>query len=132
MNSKKGKRACSLPAFWAVQAGMLCLLAGLYLAVRYGGLRVPCLFSRLTGLCCPGCGNTRAVFACMRFDFLGALKSNLLFPLEFAYIGWVWISASVNWYRKGKFRYSSPSYWIDLSVLAAILIWGIVRNIIGM
>src|SRR5471030_1085826 len=38
-----------------------------------------CLFHQLTGLNCPGCGMTRALYALLHGDFLLALKDNALF-----------------------------------------------------
>lgn len=38
----------------------------------------PCVFHRLTGLYCPGCGNTRALAALLRGDVAGSLAWNVL------------------------------------------------------
>lgn len=37
-----------------------------------------CQFHRLTGLNCPGCGMTRAVYALLHGEFLAALRDNAL------------------------------------------------------
>ena len=39
-----------------------------------------CVFHRVTGLYCPGCGGTRAMHALVHFDLAGALAMN---PLPF-------------------------------------------------
>jgi hypothetical protein len=40
-----------------------------------------CLFHSLTGLNCPGCGSTRALYALLHGNFRLALKDNALFVL---------------------------------------------------
>ena len=45
-----------------------------------------CQFHRLTGLNCPGCGMTRAVYALLHGEFLAALRDNALFV---GTLGWV-------------------------------------------
>lgn len=41
-------------------------------------ITIPCLFKSITNIPCPGCGLTRAFLAIMKFDFLSALKYNLV------------------------------------------------------
>ena len=58
-------------------------LASLILSAAFGGLLIfikgaqitlpPCLFFRLTGLYCPGCGGTRACIALLHGHFLRSL-----------------------------------------------------------
>ena len=38
-----------------------------------------CAFHELTGLNCPGCGATRALYALLHGDFLTAMRDNALF-----------------------------------------------------
>ena len=40
-----------------------------------------CLFHKITGLNCPGCGGTRSVYALLHGDIPLALKDNALFVL---------------------------------------------------
>lgn len=47
----------------------------------YGGPFLPCVFLELTGLWCPGCGATRAVYALMHLDLAGALRMNAFLVL---------------------------------------------------
>lgn len=92
------------------------------------GIMIPCVFNKFTGLECPGCGNTRAVIALARLDFKKAFFYNPIFPLEFFYIGWVYVIASIN-YMKGKcFSYQPPIKLMDIIFLAVFLLWGIIRN----
>jgi hypothetical protein len=58
----------------------------------------PCLFHRMTGLHCPGCGATRAVYALLHLHLGEAVKKNVLFviALPFLIVGcargvWAWL-----------------------------------------
>ena len=50
---------------------------------------VPCLTHALTGLYCPGCGNTRALHALLHLRFPEMLHDNLLFPLTAVAVLWL-------------------------------------------
>ena len=97
----------------------LFLLLVAYFAVAYAVMDyfdIPCIFVRLFGIECPGCGMTRALFAVLRFDFLQALKYNVVIffmPYVFLYIfcdfkhkahkyilGFIAIVAMINWLIK--------------------------------
>ena len=100
-----------------------------FLVLAFFEIRIPCIFKELTGLNCPGCGNTRATVALFKLDFKEMLKYNLLYPLQIAYILQVGIVMCVNYFKKGKFEYHSKSYIIDLVFLIVLVAWGIIRNL---
>jgi hypothetical protein len=54
-----------------------------------------CQFHRLTGLNCPGCGATRALYALLHGEVLTALRDNALFVLALAAAGLrgIWLAA---------------------------------------
>ncbi|MBR5296124.1 MAG: DUF2752 domain-containing protein [Clostridia bacterium] len=95
------------------------------------GFKILCPFSQLTGLLCPGCGNTRATLALLRLDWKEALHFNLLYPLEMLYLFRIYILCSKNFIENGKFRYHTRPDWIDITCLFAILIWTVARNILA-
>jgi len=75
----------SKPAYRRRSAAFIstvCLGATIFLAL-FGRALAPfmpgCAFHAVTGLHCPGCGATRAVFALLRGDFSAAISLNALF-----------------------------------------------------
>lgn len=120
--SKRIKRLALAGGFLVAVGAILCVLA-------LKGVRIPCLFYELTGgLLCPGCGNTRAVVALLQLDLFKALSYNPLFPLEFFYIFFVFFFCCRNYLKNGRFSYRATPCFLDYFVLAAILIWWILRN----
>ena len=102
----------------------------LFYILALAGIGIPCLFYKYTGLLCPGCGNSRAALALLRLDLLGALNYNLLFPLEFFYIAWVYVHCCRSYLRGKPFSYKPPYPVIDTAFLILVLLWWIIRNII--
>lgn len=72
--------------WWTLPLAALTLL-GIYLLRTYdpnvaGNPFLPCLFRKMTGLYCPGCGLTRALHALVHFDLLRAIRMNAFFILS--------------------------------------------------
>lgn len=101
----------------------------LILAVR-GGVHMPCVLYELTGFRCPGCGNTRAVMALVNLDLRRAFSYNLLFLPELFYIGWVYVFCAVNYVKNKRFSYRTPAIAFDICILAALVAWTVIRNIL--
>ena len=65
-----------------------------------------CQFHRLTGLNCPGCGMTRALFALLHGNFSTALRDNALFIAGIFLLGvrGVWFAVKkLRGQRRGEF-----------------------------
>ena len=101
---------------------------GLFWLLAQIGSGIPCVFNRITGLQCPGCGNSRAALALLRLDLAAAYRYNPLCFLEFFYIGWVLFHCARAYLKDGRFSYRPPYLWIDILILAAILLWWPLRN----
>lgn len=110
-----------------ISLGILAV-AALLVCLTYKGLRIPCLFHKLTGLLCPGCGNTRATMALLQLDFKAMLGYNLTYPLQILYVLRLYLVCAGNYIRVGRFAYRAKPDWIDISCLSLILIWTILRN----
>lgn len=107
------------------------LLGGCAYAVfcRLTGLGIPCLFHKLTGLLCPGCGVSRMCLSLLRLDFAGAWQYNpmilCLLPFGLA----VAVNVAVRYVKTGSVR---PDKWANILVwimIAALLIFGVARNL---
>lgn len=126
MKTQKRNRAFQLILFTLLALSVLFVFYFLFVRFKIG---IPCVFNSITKLNCPGCGNTRAVVSLLHFHFREALRYNYLFPLEIFYIGWVYAVSAVSYIKNGRFSYTSPFRPFDISVLAALILWFIVRNI---
>ncbi|MBQ6066082.1 MAG: DUF2752 domain-containing protein [Clostridia bacterium] len=115
--------------------GATCLLAAaaagaLAIMKSRGGL-ISCPIRALTGFYCPGCGNTRAFAALVRLRFAESLTYNYAYPVEFLYLLIVYIGAAKNYVRRGKVAYHPRFPALEYVLLALLLVWGVVRNILG-
>ena len=113
----------------------LCILLAIfaivlkYVNVKYN-IGLVCIFNKISGLYCPGCGMTRAVFSLMELDFYQAFRYNifsiLLLPILFIY----GVSSSYAWIfnKKNLLEKKIPTvFWIIVIVL--MLTYGIIRNL---
>ncbi|MGA2248313.1 MAG: DUF2752 domain-containing protein [Verrucomicrobiota bacterium] len=87
-----------------------------------------CQFHRLTGLNCPGCGGTRALYALLHGDPATAFRDNALFvvglPIAAARGGWFALN---RWRRRPNGQFFPPKYLIPFVVATGL--FGILRNL---
>ncbi len=89
-----------------------------------------CLFHKFTGLNCPGCGMTRALFALLHGNFLAALKDNALFVLTLVMLA-VWSGRFVFLKMRNqpaKLNVTSKVLW---SFLILAVVFAVLRNLRG-
>ena len=108
--------------------GMAGLLYGIF--VSYTGLAIPCLFRKVTGLLCPGCGVTGMCVALLHLNWKGAFFCHpvlfvLLLPLTAVFI----CSAAV-YVQNCRFRFARWQNLILYVSVAALVIFGVVRNLV--
>ena len=108
--------------------GMAGLLYGIF--VSYTGLAIPCLFRKVTGLLCPGCGVTGMCVALLHLDWRGAFSCHpvlfvLLLPLTA-----VFICSAAGYVQNGRIWFARWQNLILYVSVAALVIFGVVRNLV--
>lgn len=123
------KRICRLLLVTAACCAGGCVVLFVFLRT---GVSVQCPFHLLTGLSCPGCGNTRAAAALIRLRFAESLRYNYAYPAEFLYIIRAYCLAAIRYVREGKFSYAPKHPAADYAFLGLLLAWWAARNLLGM
>ncbi|HVJ45339.1 MAG TPA: DUF2752 domain-containing protein [Luteolibacter sp.] len=89
-----------------------------------------CLFHRVTGLHCPGCGMTRATYAALHGNFGLAFRMNpvgvILLPIALGVLG-IQIIGWVRGKRLNWFPETTPKLAWALAIL--VIVFWILRNI---
>lgn len=113
--------------------GFLCLIicAGLLYAifVKWSGIAVPCLFHRVTGLKCPGCGITQMCIALLHLDFRTAFYSNQMLFCLFPVLGLIFFKYIADYVKTGQWRMGKLQSGIIYVSIALLLIFAVIRNI---
>lgn len=111
-----------------VLAAVLAAGAVYYVWVRFTGLAIPCMFRKVTGLLCPGCGITTLILCLGEGNMEGAYHANpFLFvtgPVLIVELIYVFIL-----YGKGK---QIPK-WNNVLITvyaAALCLFGVWRNLV--
>lgn len=111
--------------------GLLALGLGYAAFIHITGWAVPCLFRQVTGLKCPGCGVTSMCLALLRLDFAAAFWWNPGLMVLAPFLGAMLIALAARYVRTGSWR---PGKWQGIclwGMLGYLLVWGVVRNLMG-
>ncbi|GAB4315997.1 MAG: DUF2752 domain-containing protein [Candidatus Sumerlaeia bacterium] len=93
------------------------------------GVYPPCMFHKLTGLHCPGCGGTRAVHSLLHGDVRQALAWNALVPALIAGLVVLWGFYAGQYLFKGRRNFPPlPSRWARLIFIGLLIFW-VARNL---
>ncbi|WP_405353605.1 DUF2752 domain-containing protein [Ruminococcus sp.] len=108
-------------------AALLFAYFGSVFAFKYITLP-PCYLYVLTGIYCPGCGCTRAVFALINGDVLLSLRQNPMIICSILVLAILYIELVFRAFGKKlrTFLHNKYSWW---TVFAVVMIYTILRNI---
>ena len=113
---------------WAVGGMLLAVGLGYALWVSLTGLAIPCLFRAVTGRLCPGCGVTRLCLALLRWDLAAAWEANPVLLLMLPAVAVLGVRLAIRYVRKDSAaapKWDSVLLW---TVIALLVVWGVVRN----
>jgi hypothetical protein len=93
-----------------------------------GGLSPGCPFRAATGLDCPGCGATRALYALTRGDVALAANHNLLLVTALPGIAWAYVRWSLV--RLGRStRLPNVGPRLAWGITVVVITWAVARNL---
>ncbi len=122
------KRLLRVLGIWGIMLGLL-LCYGIVTEHLGGG--IPCVFQELTGLRCPGCGNTHALRALVTGHLIEALHWNYLMPAEALYVAFVIWNTSYRYVRTGTYHLTVGSEKLGIAFVAVLFSWWVLRNVFG-
>lgn len=105
---------------------------GLFYSVwcRFSSLHIPCLFHRITGWYCPGCGVTRMCLALLALDFSTAFYYNKAIFILLPFYILLGVHYTLIYVKTGEIKLSKLAN-IGMIISIIILIgYGLIRNIL--
>jgi len=90
---------------------------------------LPCPLLELTGLACPFCGGTRAVYALAHGDVAGAAEHNAAVVLAVPVLAVLWSRWTVRGARGGRGPMVTFSAGALLALGTALVVFAVVRNL---
>ena len=112
-----------------VSGALVALLLAYYLLVKVTGVGIPCLFNRVTGLECPGCGITHMYMAMFELDFYTAFKYNpYVFAIQLILYYFV-IKEYLGWLRNVETTFNRCENIVLLLLIVSSLVFTVLRNI---
>ncbi len=128
MSKSKAAAVVACIAGWFLMAIMIAGVVYLYFNNPYEQTVTICIFNRLTGLLCPACGLTRALYSLLHLDIPGALRSNIL--VLFIPVIIYGVFAELSEYMIGKkLKGIVLNRFVVVGLSIFILIYTVIRNL---
>jgi hypothetical protein len=89
----------------------------------------PCLFHKLTGLYCPGCGSTRALHQLLHGHFIKAMSFNSLTVLVLPFLIYAFLSYGLTAIKNCQLPRIFVRPIFVWTLVAVIIIFGVLRNV---
>lgn len=102
-----------------------------YLWIVFTDIYIPCIFNKVTGLKCPGCGITHMMLAIARFDFKTAFLENPLLFIALPVMLGIYIRNRIYYVRtENKANRGMIIKTLEYTMLFLTLLFWVVRNIL--
>ena len=107
------------------------LLAGLlyYLFVQVTGIKIPCVFSKITGLSCPGCGITGMAMALLSLDIEKAFQSQPAIFCSILPLTICFVAQAIRYVKEGKTKLSKWQNIVLWMVIVVLILFCVYKNI---
>ena len=93
----------------------------------FTGSGIPCIFSEITGLSCPGCGISRMLISMLKLEFYQAFRYNPLVFILLIISSIISVIILILRYKFNK-KVVIPN-WIYMCLLVNLIAYGILRNL---
>lgn len=97
--------------------------------VNVTGWAIPCVFHRITGLKCPGCGVTRMCLAIIRFDIAEAFRSNQMLFILLPVLLIIFGNYTIGYIKTGRWFLSKGYTALTYICIGLLLLYAVYRNV---
>ena len=111
-----------------VSAALL-LLGGAYAFAGTHGFFIPCIFHRITGLRCPGCGITHLCMDLLKLDIKAAFMDNPYAFIILPILAVILFRQLILYIKNGREDYSRFENIILIIMVICMIPYMIIRNI---
>ena len=101
----------------------------LYYFITRLGISIPCMFHKITGLYCPGCGVSRMCIHLIQLDFYKAFRSN---PGVFISLPFLAVLFLMHLHDYIRYNHIPKYKWLtvlEITDAVILIIFGVLRNI---
>lgn len=106
----------------------LLLLFYYYFLNTYFGFYIPCIFHKITGLLCPGCGVSRMLLAMSRLDFISAFYFNPVIFCGLPFIIYMLLKQLFYYIIDNSLKITKVENILLILYLSILILYGIIRN----
>lgn len=117
---------------WRIAVGITAplLVAFVAFCLYYFKEGLPCMFYKMSGIYCPGCGAGRASVALLHGDILSAIDYNLFFMLLLPFAAYYLLKIYIAYvFGKDVLPFFRIRWGIGVGALIFVLAFWILRNI---